>query len=160
MAGRSHLLPGIPAARKLEDSVSLQPFPCVTFRCPRPCNFQSHSAQEPTEEQGGQRAQLLWKTSPHAAHAGGCPSAEEGPVPRCRGAWCGHRNERTAISQAVWEAAVQNPKNQTKRIQANKKTLLRLQPGTQDSKQKRLESQYILPWGNWLCLSQRGEKCI
>lgn len=37
------------------------------------------------------------------------------------GGWHGHRSERTAVSQAVWEAAVQKPKNQTKRKQVNKK---------------------------------------
>lgn len=39
------------------------------------------------------------------------------------GGWHGHRSERTAVSQAVWEAAVQKHKNQTKRKQVNKKNI-------------------------------------
>lgn len=48
-------------------------------------------------------------------------------------------------------------KNQTKRKQASKKMLLWLQPGTQDSKQRRLESQYILPWGKEMNIKQRAK---
>lgn len=78
----------------------------------------------------------------------GAPLGAGGTLWPCRGVWPGLGSGRAAVSQALREAAVQNPGNQTKRKQANKKALLQLQLGTQDSKQRRLESQYILPLGN------------
>lgn len=98
-------------------------------------------------------------------HMYGCfrcppPPGAGGTLRPCRGVWSGLGSGRATVSQALWEAAVQNPGNQTKRKQANKKALLQLQLGTQDSKQGRLESQYILPLGNQLCPSQKEKKCI
>lgn len=76
----------------------------------------------------------------------------------CRGSCHGQENERAAMSLAAREAEVQISRIKLKKPQANKKPVLWLQPGTQDSKQRRLESQHILPWGNQLCLGQRGKK--
>lgn len=88
------------------------------------------------------------------------PLGAGGTLWPCRGVWPGLGSGRAAVSQALREAAVQNPGNQTKRKQANKKALLQLQLGTRDSKQRRLKSQYILPLGNQLCPSQEEKKFI
>lgn len=156
LSERSHLLQGIPMARKLEDSVSLQPFPVSPSDGPGHVIFRAKVLRTPLRTKEGWELNCSGKQVPTPSMLTAVLWQRRDPCRAGGGSWCGHRNERTATSQAVREAAVQNPKNQTKRKQANRKTLLWLQPGTQDSKQRRLESQYVLPWGNGFTWAKGG----
>lgn len=50
-----------PWLESLRTASPYSPSPVSPSDAPRPCDFQSQGAQEPTEDQGGPRAQLLWK---------------------------------------------------------------------------------------------------
>lgn len=52
-----------PWLESLRTASPYSPSPVSPSDAPRPCDFQSQGAQEPTEDQGGPRAQLLWKTN-------------------------------------------------------------------------------------------------